>query len=247
VPAGSTWALPLYEMALMLAERAYSMGNTLELHLVTPEASPLEVFGIDSTREVAKLLADATITVHTGTQAELLTHGRLRLTSEDTVLHVQRVITLPRLEGPAIPGLPSDPHGFLVTDRHARVQGVPDVYAAGDVTDFAIKQGGIACQQADAAAEDIAARAGAPVEPAPFTPVLRGLLLTERWARFLRRDTGEDAAVARRALWWPPTKIAGRELAGYLEGLDEEAGRSSGLPVNGVAGSGTVEVLSLQP
>ena len=52
VPPGATWPLPLYELALMLAERADSMGSTLELHLVTPEASPLEVFGIDATREV---------------------------------------------------------------------------------------------------------------------------------------------------------------------------------------------------
>ena len=45
-----------------------------------------------------------------------------------------------------------------------------------------------------------------------------------------------------------PTKIAGRELAGYLEGLDEEAGRPAGLPVNvkvGDPGTGSVEVLSL--
>jgi sulfide:quinone oxidoreductase len=130
------------------------------------------------------------------------------------------------------------------------VLGVPDVYAAGDCTAYPIKQGGIACQQADAAVADIAARAGASVEPAPFTPVLRGLLLTERWARFLRRDAGEDTTVAGRALWWPPTKIAGRELAGYLEGLDAEAGRASGLPANvdvGDAGTDTVEVLSLRP
>ena len=145
-------------------------------------------------------------------------------------------------------GLPSDAEGFLVTDDHARVQGVPDVYAAGDVTAFAIKQGGIACQQADAAAADIAARAGAPVEPVPFSPVLRGMLLTERWARFMRREAGDDTSVAGRALWWPPTKIAGRELAGYLEGLDEEAGRPMGLPVNvkvGDAGTADIEVLSL--
>ena len=87
-----------------------------------------------------------------------------------------------------MPGLPADAEGFLVTDDHARVQGVPDVYAAGDITAYPIKQGGIACQHADAAAEHIAARAGAPIEPEPFTPVLRGLLLTERWARFLRHE-----------------------------------------------------------
>jgi sulfide:quinone oxidoreductase len=72
------------------------------------------------------------------------------------------VLTLPHLDGPAIAGLPSDGAGFLVTDVHGRVTGAPDVYAAGDVTAFAVKQGGIACQQADAAAADIAARAAPP-------------------------------------------------------------------------------------
>jgi sulfide:quinone oxidoreductase len=75
------------------------------------------------------------------------------------------------------------------------------------------------------------------------------MLLTERWARFLRHDAnGEESDVAGRALWWPPTKIAGRELAGYLEGLDEEAGRELGRPVNldvGAHGTAGIEVLGL--
>jgi sulfide:quinone oxidoreductase len=250
VPTGNTWPLPLYELSLMLAERAYEMGATLELHVVTPETTPLELFGIEASREVAKLLTEAGVIVHTETDAELLAPGNLRLSNGDT-LDVDRLVTLPRLEGPHIAGLPANPEGFLVIDGHTRVQGVPDVYAAGDVTSFPVKQGGIACQQADAAAADIARRAGAPVEAEPFTTVLRGMLLTERWARFLRHDPAavdEPADVAGRALWWPPTKIAGRELAGYLEGLDEEAGRGSGLPVNvdiGDRGTGGVEVLHL--
>jgi sulfide:quinone oxidoreductase len=242
VPPDATWPLPLYELALMLAERAFEMGIDVDLHVVTPEESPLALFGPDAAREVARLLAAAGIVVHTGTHFD---EGRLVPGGEP--LEVQRVVTLPHLRGPAIPGLPADAAGFLVTDAHGQVVGVPDVYAAGDLTAFPIKQGGIACQQADAAAEAIAARAGAPVEPAPFAPMLRGMLLTERWARFLRRDAaghGDDAAVAGRALWWPPTKIAGRELAGYLESLDQELGRVRGLaveqPIDGV------EVLSLR-
>ena len=63
--------------------------------------------------------------------------------------------------------------------------------------------------------------------------MLRGVLLTERWARFLRRDGDEAGTVAGHPLWWPPAKIAGRELAGYLAGLDEEAGRRPGCPWSG--------------
>jgi sulfide:quinone oxidoreductase len=86
------------------------------------------------------------------------------------------------------------------------------------------------------------------VVPKPFRPVLRGMLVTERSARFMRRDAANTAQVAGRALWWPPAKIAGRELAGYLQELDDEAGRLVGRPVNvpvGDAGTGEIEVLSL--
>jgi sulfide:quinone oxidoreductase len=248
VPADSTWPLPLYELALMLAERGFEMGMVPELHLVTPEASPLAIFGPDASREVATLLSAAGIVVHTSSHVDRLGHGRLQLTPGGELLDVQRVITLPRLQGPAVHGLPADASGFLTTDPHGRVLGVQDVYAAGDVTSYPVKQGGIACQQADAVAEHIAARAGADLVPGPFTPVLRGMLLTERWTRFLRRDASADeSAVAGRALWWPPTKIAGRELAAYLQGLDEELGRVRGLRVETRVDrdTGAVEVLSL--
>ena len=50
---------------------------------------------------------------------------------------------------------------------------MPDIFAAGDATDQPVKQGGLATQQADAAAELIAAEAGARVTPQPFRRVLR--------------------------------------------------------------------------
>jgi sulfide:quinone oxidoreductase len=243
VPDGATWPLPLYELALMLAERAYQMGNDVQLHLVTPEAAPLELFGAEAAQAVRRLLEEAKIALHTNAATQITGRGQLRVAPTADTLEVDRIVSLPRLKGPAIAGLPADGDGFLATDDHGRVLGVPDVYAAGDVTAFPIKQGGLACQQADAAAADIARRAGAPVQPEPFTPVLRGLLLTERQALHMR-----DGEVAGRALWWPPTKIAGRELAGYLEGLDETAGRPAGRVVNlafGHTGPGEIEVLSL--
>ncbi len=224
MPAGPTWPLPLYELALMLAERAYSLGLELQLDFVTPEPAALALFGREASDEVAALLSDAGIVLHTGSEAEILSPGRLK--AGETTIEADRIITLPRLEGTSIEGLPVDVDGFLVIDAHARVQGVPDVYAAGDGTSFAIKQGGIACQQADAAAADIAHRAGAPVEPEPFTTVLRGLLVTELGSHVLR-----DEAETSRPQWWPPAKIVGRELTGYLAGLDVEAGRGTGLGV----------------
>jgi sulfide:quinone oxidoreductase len=53
-------------------------------------------------------------------------------------------------------------------------------------------------------------------------PQLKGLLLTEHWARYLKPDS--DASIhATRGLSWPPSKIAGRELARYLKTMDPVA------------------------
>src|SRR5439155_6945754 len=90
-----------------------------------------------------------------------------------------RVFALPRLEGPAPRGLPCDDDGFLPVDAFGLVHHVQHVYAAGDGTDYPVKQGGIATQQADAVAEVIAKRAGARVDPRPVRPVPRGQLLAE--------------------------------------------------------------------
>ena len=98
------------------------------------------------------------------------------------------------------------------------------MYAAGDGTTFPIKQGGLACQQADAVAESIAAAVGAPVEPTRFRPVLRGELMTGGRERFLRRRLAGDQDVgeaSEQPLWWPPGKIAGRYLTPYLLGRDD--------------------------
>ena len=104
--------------------------------------------------------------------------------------------------------------------------GLPGVYAAGDGTAFPIKQGGLATQQADAVAATIAKAAGAPVEPEPFKPVLRGVLLTGGDNRFMRSGVAGghgEPDFADHALWWPPAKIASRYLAPFLFGRDEVA------------------------
>jgi sulfide:quinone oxidoreductase len=127
-------------------------------------------------------------------------------------------VTLPLLRGPALAGLPCDADGFLPIDGHGAVRGVPDVYAAGDATDFPIKQGGLATQQADAVAAAIAARAGAPLTPAPFRPVLRGMLITSERPHYLEADVTSRGGsyAADMPLWWPPMKVAGRYLAPFL-------------------------------
>jgi len=124
------------------------------------------------------------------------------------------------------PGLQRDLAGLGITDLHGLVEGETDVYAAGDATTCPIKQGGVATQQADAAAGAIAAKLGAPVDPKPFRPVLRGLLLTGGAPEFMRAEVSggadQPAIASTNALWWPPSKIAGRWLAPYLAQRHDE-------------------------
>src|SRR5690242_1244648 len=81
-PPGLTWPLPLYELALMLAERAFEMGIDVELHLVTPEVAPLGLFGPDAAGEVESLLKTAGIALHTSAHVAEVEAGRVVLDAE---------------------------------------------------------------------------------------------------------------------------------------------------------------------
>lgn len=124
-------------------------------------------------------------------------------------------MTLPTLKGLPIVGLPQDEAGFVATDEVGRIPMLPDVYAAGDLTTLPIKQGGLAAQQAEAVVSAIAADAGAAIEPTPFTPILRGLLLTGAAPGFVRAERGASLIDAH-PLWWPPEKIVGRYVSPFL-------------------------------
>lgn len=236
LPSEHMWPLPLYELALMTAGHVREQAvHDARVTLVTPEEEPLELFGPAAAAALRPLLAARGVTLRTASLPASV-RGRMLVLAGGSELFADRVITLPRLEGPRLPGLPHDRSGFIPVDGFGRVRGLEEVYAAGDVTAFPLKQGGLAAQQADAVAGAIAARAGALSTPAPFRPVLRGLLLTGGAPVYLRaepqrlpreatvaieapakrRPAHDASAAAGQALWWPPGKIAGRYLAPYL-------------------------------
>ncbi len=220
IPGEAAWALPAYELALLAA---HQRPDGPEVMVVTPEPRPLDVFGRTASDAVARLLYGAGIEFVGDTVPDSVL-GDALVTADGRMIRADAVIALPQLEPRPIPGLPE---GFLEIDEHARVVGVPHVFAAGDITAGPIKQGGLATQQADAAAEWIAHEAGAEIEPRPYRPVLRGLLLTGEAPLYMRTDLGGAGELARslrytppqtsRApLWWPDQKIVGRYLSGYL-------------------------------
>ena len=226
-PGPMGWPLPIYELALMTARRAYDANVQVEITIVTPEDTPLAIFGDQASQAIAKLLRDGGIVSITSATAEVPSAGNVVIDPGERRLHVDRVIALPQLFGPAARGLPGDEHGFIPVDPYGQVRGVPCVYAAGDATDFPIKHGGIAAQQADTLAQSIAALAGARVTPTAFQPEIHGMLLTGGEPIYLTaRITGGhgfSSQITDQPTWTPPVKIAARYLAPYLDQRDRAA------------------------
>jgi sulfide:quinone oxidoreductase len=227
-PSGTSWPLPLYDLALLTAaDCAAHDRREVELSLITPEEEPLGLFGAPASAAVARLLDERGVTLHTSCFGVPGRPGWLDISPGGRRLSVDRIVTEPRLIGPRLRGIPCGRDGFIHTDLHGRLAGHDGVYAAGDATAFPIKQGGLAAQQADAVAEAIAASVGVDIDPQPFRPILRGVLLTGAIARYLRADisgcAGDDSTVSTDATWWPPNKLCGRHLAPYLSSQTGDA------------------------
>lgn len=227
-PGRMAWPLPLYELALMTAGRAYDMNIDLQSTLITPEDRPLAIFGQAVSDGVAALLADANIASINSAYAEVPGPGEIVINPGDRRLHAKRIVALPELYGPAVRGLPLSEHGFLRVDRFGRMAHVGPVFVAGDASDFAVKQGGLAAEQADVVAESIAALAGVQIEPQCFMPVIHGVLLTADKPRYISAKISGGQGFASSFSDMPdgqaPTaKIAAKYLTPYLQTLDQVA------------------------
>jgi sulfide:quinone oxidoreductase len=233
-PGRMAWPLPLYELAIMMAGRAYDMQIGLETTVVTPEDTPLAIFGSTASDAVVDLLAAANVETISSAYAEVPSDREVVISPGDRHLKVDRVIALPELHGPGVRGIPLGEHGFIRVDPHCRVPDVECIYAAGDATDFPIKHGGIGSQQADVVAQSIAAQAGASVTAQRFNPEIHGMLLTHEKPRYLTAHItggrGFSSEISDKPTWSPGRKIVAKYLAPYLEERDRESpsGASAG-------------------
>ena len=213
VPAGAVWPLPVYELALMTAGEAHQMGHDdVVVTVVTPEHTPLSLFGEEASTAVAEELRSAGIELKTGVVARK-DPGGLTLEPGGEHLAVQRVFAVPRLVGPAVDGLPSDEEGFIVVDDGSRVERCERTWAAGDGVVSPVKFGALATHQARRAVAALARLAGVDDAPDPGEPVLHGRLLIggHRTRRLKGRGDAEGAP-----LWWPAGKVAGDHLPRWL-------------------------------
>jgi sulfide:quinone oxidoreductase len=221
VPPGCGWPLAAYELALMTRERLLGQGErgAVSICIVTSEDAPLGLFGDQASAVVQRTLARSRIEVRTGAAVRSWDAGCIEL-ADGASMWADRAIALPVYRGPAIEGLPADALGFIPTEPGGRVAGASDVWAVGDGTANPVKQGGIACRQADAAAAQIAARLGLPADAGAGDGSLSGWMWDGRRGRALPSgavqpgvDEGAPAPV------WPVAKIGGRFLAPFLHAL----------------------------
>jgi sulfide:quinone oxidoreductase len=230
VPGGSSWALPPYELALLLATHATEHHVVTEVTIVSPEETPLAIFGADGSRAVEDLLAERGVGfVGKAAAVSVRRDGSLALLFAGAI-NADRVVATPQLRGQAITGVPAGKWGFVPTDSFGRVEDLPDVYAAGDMTAFPIKQGGLAAQQADRVAHTIAVALGLPLGEVQDARVLQARLLGGERPLFLRTELDESGQPTSASLEQPETdeaasstKVFGRYLAPYLEARQRPA------------------------
>ena len=235
VPPGCGWPLAAYELALMTREHLVGQGGgeSVAISVITSEETPLGLFGPDASAAVQGTLARSRIEVRTGAAARAWNAGCLRLADGSTVW-ADRAIALPVYRGPAIEGLPADGHGFIPVGPDARVPGAPDVWAVGDGTTNPVKQGGIACQQADVRRRPD--RGGG--SPARSRTASRGRRRCPAGCGTAGADgrlpsgaqqPAEGAADPTPA--WPVAKVGGRFLAPFLREMVVD-----GRPAGGIVG-----------
>jgi len=224
VPSGVAWPLPLYELAMLSVAHARQQGGRTEITLVSPEPRPLAAFGAEASELVAAELADRGV-VFLGSciPGRLCGGGALSIQS-GAPIKADRVVAVPQLRGARITGIPANRWGFVPTDAVGRVEGMDDVYAAGDMTVYPIKHGGLAIQQADRIAHTIAAGLGLTPHELKAKPTLEVRLIGGERPLHLRIELDEfaqptNATLAHTRSDRPPswTKVFGRYLTPYFE------------------------------
>lgn len=218
VPERCGWPLTAYEIALMVHEHlaAEHLADGCRITVVTAEEAPLATFGAEVGSTVTRTLARAGVAIRPATTVSGFRWGRLDL-ADGGMIAADRVVALPTLAGPRIDGLAVDEHGFIDCGPEGRVPGAAGVHVVGDAGRAEVRQGGLACRQADDAAAEIARELGA--EPArPLPPATFDDADWDPAGRWHDHGDGRDVATS---LPWPVPRLSGRFLTPFLNELSQ--------------------------
>src|SRR4051812_31302290 len=112
-PTTTGWLLPLYEAALLTARM------DARVSLVTAEEAPLAVFGAAASAAVARELQAAGVAFAGGRQATVA--GGAVVIPGAPPIAADRIVSLPLLRGPRIPGVPETGlYGLIPVDAYGR-------------------------------------------------------------------------------------------------------------------------------
>lgn len=174
VPSGNKCAGPLYEIVFMLETwlRRRGVRDRVELTWTTFEQTFIQAFGPKLHEVVTAEFAARGIEGHTDWSLVAVEPGEARYANGETRTFDLLVSFPPYVASVRYPGLAADERGFLLTDFGSRrLEAQEAIYAPGDAGDFPVKQAFLAFLQADAVADDIAARVLGTRPEAPFDPV----------------------------------------------------------------------------
>ena len=213
VPPETAWALPAYELALLL----HAHRRMVTVTVVTHERRPLDAFGRDASRRVAETLSSSGITWRAGHVADVATDTAFL--AGGAWLQADRIVHLPVPVGPHVHGLPEH-DGFVAVGPSGRVPvAAGRVWAAGDGTAAGWGSGAVAAQLAARAVGDIVLELfGESLPQAPPLAVC-GLLPTPAGPLYLRADVDDpdgSSTWSTTPLWWPPSKVAAPWLTSAL-------------------------------
>ena len=216
------------------------------MRLVTPEDAPLAIFGsaVSTARGRADWSRPASRPSPLPTPRSPIA-GDVVVNPGDRHLNVDPVVALPELYGPSIRGIPLGDHGFFVSTRSVECP-TRARYSRPVTPRLRGQARGVASQQADTAAESIAALAGQ--TSAPAVPPCGSRDASDRRKP---RTSQRGSPVARDSALRSQTSPTGRRLAGSLPRAtgtlpgEARAPERRGTPMSGAAPSQSTACLVL--
>jgi len=205
---GARLPVPVYEAAFALSSLLDERGERAKskITIISPDPPGLQFSDGNVARALRRALDEHAIDYLPDFPIAKITPGAVS-TSNGDVLNFDLLMLVPPFRGPgpiAGPGL-TDDEGYIAVDGLMRAQGVERIYAAGDCVNLpGPKLGHMAEQQAEVAAENLAAEVNGQAPAAQYDHEL--MLVIDEGGRetiFMHQDLWRDEpATVRQGRFW---------------------------------------------